>query len=402
MIYLDNNATTPLATEVLDAISASLATDWANPSSSYSEGIAVKDVIEKSKQSVAHMINADTTHEIIFTSGGTEANNWIINSSVKHFLENSTSDQKPHIITTNIEHPSIREPLNRLTLEDSASIEMTFVSVSKKIGCVSADDILSAIRPNTCLITVMMANNETGVIQPIREIGVNLAKINVQRVTTGLQKIGFHCDAAQAIGKCEVDVHDLHVDYLTIFYGPRIGALYRRIDSPLLPVLFGGGQERTLRPGTENTPMIVGLAKASELVHKNLDKYNEHFASLQTYFETQLHKKFKDLVSINCQNSPSGRLPNTTSLAFHKPCLIGSKILALTPNLRASLGAACHSSQTKAGNPSKVLIASGVSVELAQRTIRLSTGRDTTNDDIDKAIDELSHAVNELMSQQNE
>jgi len=103
-----------------------------------------------------------------------------------------------------------------LTLEDNPSIDVTFVSVSKKIGCVSADDILSAIRPNTCLITVMMANNETGVIQPIREIGVNLAKINVQRVTTGLQKIGFHCDAAQGIGKCEVDVHDLHVDYLTI------------------------------------------------------------------------------------------------------------------------------------------------------------------------------------------
>ncbi|CAG2114894.1 unnamed protein product [Medioppia subpectinata] len=249
-----------------------------------------------------------------------------------------------------------------------------------------------------------MANNETGVIQPIREIGANLAKTNAQRVANGLPKVGFHCDAAQAIGKVEVDVQDLRLDYLTIvghkFYGPRSGALYRRKDSPLLPVVFGGGQEDGLRAGTENTPMIVGLATACELVHKNIDKYNEHFSALQTYFETQLKNKFNDLISINCQKCPFGRLPNTTSLAFHN-ChnLMASEILNQTPNLRASLGAACHSSDAKA---SYVLIASGVSVETSQRTVRLSTGRDTTKEQIDRVVDQLFNAVNVLRSQRKQ
>ncbi|CAG2123254.1 unnamed protein product, partial [Medioppia subpectinata] len=164
------------------------------------------------------MINADTNHEIIITSGGTEANNWIINSSVKNFLKNSTPVAKPHIITTNIEHPSIREPLLKLSAEENneTPIDVTFVSVSKKTGCVAAEDVMDAMRADTCLITVMMANNETGVIQPIREIGANLAKTNAQRVANGLPKVGFHCDAAQAIGKVEVDVQDLRLDYLTI------------------------------------------------------------------------------------------------------------------------------------------------------------------------------------------
>ena len=131
------------------------------------------------------------------------------------------------------------------------------------------------------------------------------------------------------------------------FYGPRIGALYRRTGCPLLPLFFGGGQEVGLRPGTENTPMIAGLAVAAELVVKNLDKYNKHFEELQNYFETQLKSRFGPLVSINCSNTPFGRLPNTTSVSFADQSLIGSRILSLTPNLRASLGAACHSSSSE-------------------------------------------------------
>ena len=397
MIYLDNNATTPLAPQVITAITDCLSNSWSNPSSNYSEGKAAKHLIETARQSIARMINADNDQEIIFTSGGTEANNWVITSSVTHFK--LTSDRKPHIITTNIEHDSIREPLEQLINND---IDVTYVPVDTQTGCVCADLVIAAIRPETCLITVMLANNETGVIQPVEEIGYKLSVINGKRVTERSPEVLFHCDAAQGIGKIAVNVKDLAVHYLTVvghkFYGPRVGALYRRSGSPLIPLLFGGGQEKGLRPGTENTPMIVGLGTAAQLVTDNLQQYYKHFKRLQKYFESQLKQKFGDLVAINCQNSPLGRLPNTTSLAFNKDCLLGSKILELTPNIRASLGAACHSSASEEGKPSNILIASGVSVERAQRTIRLSTGRDTTEQDIKKAIDELTGAIDKLIS----
>ncbi|XP_054159467.1 selenocysteine lyase-like [Oppia nitens] len=414
MIYLDYNATTPVDTQVVDTITDCLLNGWTNPSSSYATAscgvVDVRALIRTARSRVAAMINAADGDDIVFTSGGTEANNWVIYSSVRYYAKELTVSgddrRRPHVITTNIEHDSICEPLRALMDDNIDSlvvrpINVTFVAVSTKTGSVSAEDIMNAVRPETCFVTVMMANNETGVIQPIADIARQLRKLNAQRVATGLPRILFHSDIAQAVGKIEVNVCELGVDFATIvghkFYGPKIGALYRRNSVPLMPMLYGGGQESGLRPGTENVPMIVGLGKASDLVVNNLDKYRQHFAELQTYLETQLRNRFGKLIVINCDNCPNGRLPNTTSLSFCESHPIAGKILATTTSLRASMGAACHSHNMKKEIPSKVLLASGLSAELAQRTIRLSTGRQTTKDDIDRAIHDLSNTINKLL-----
>lgn len=244
-VNMDFNSTTPMDSKVIEAIKEACVNLWSNPSSSYTTGCDVKKVINDSRSQVAKMINCDDD-EIIFTSGGTESNNWVIYSSVTEFNK-ARSDCIPHIISTNIEHDSIRLILEKLMLDDK--IEVTFVEVSKVTGFVSAEDIINSIQPNTVLISVMLANNETGILQPVARIAELLVAVNKDR-----SKIYFHTDAAQAIGKLKVDVNDLGVDYLTIvghkFYAPRIGALYRKSKLPLHPIFFGGGQESGFRAGS--------------------------------------------------------------------------------------------------------------------------------------------------------
>jgi selenocysteine lyase len=273
---------------------------------------------------------------------------------------------------------------------------VTFVPVSKNCGAVDPLDILGAVRPNTCLITLMLANNETGLLQPVREIGQSLIAINKERTRKTLPRVLFHTDAAQAIGKIQVDVHDLGVDYLTIvghkFYGPRIGALYRRRGVPLHPLLFGGGQEMGLRPGTENTPIITGLGKAADLVAENITEYNNRMQKLQAYFEDQLVRSFGDTILINGRDiNKYGRLPNTVSVSFKGGHLKGRAVLKLCPNIVASVGAACHSSG--GDEPSTVLVASGVDPELASNTLRLSIGRETKQTDLNIAINDIKKAL---------
>lgn len=215
-------------------------------------------------------------------------------------LQGRTVDQispeegtRPHFITCTVEHDSIRLPLEHL-VEDQVA-EVTFVPVSKVNGQVEVEDILAAVRPTTCLVTVMLANNETGVIMPISEISRRIKALNQIRAASGLPRVLVHTDAAQALGKRRVDVEDLGVDFLTIvghkFYGPRIGALYVRGVgklTPLYPMLFGGGQERNFRPGTENTPMIAGLGKAADLVSENCETYEAHMRDIRDYLEERL------------------------------------------------------------------------------------------------------------------
>uniref|UniRef100_A0A8C0VEL9 Selenocysteine lyase n=1 Tax=Cyanistes caeruleus TaxID=156563 RepID=A0A8C0VEL9_CYACU len=269
---------------------------WGNPSSSHPAGRKAKELIGSARESLARMLGG-RPEDIVFTSGGTEANNMVIHTACRHFHESQygTGDRRgtPHIVTSSVEHDSIRLLLEQLGREGLA--EATFVPVSPRSGQAEVDDVLAAIRPNTCLVSLMLANNETGVIMPVAELSQRISALNQHRAAEGLPRILVHTDAAQMIGKGRVDVQELGVDYLTIvghkFHGPRIGALYARSPgtaTPLHPMLFGGGQERSFRPGTENTPMIAGLGQAAELVNKNWEAYEAHMRDVRDYLEATL------------------------------------------------------------------------------------------------------------------
>ncbi|XP_046390853.1 selenocysteine lyase-like isoform X2 [Ischnura elegans] len=337
--------------------------------------------------------------DIIFTSGGTEANNVAIFSAVQSYnnwarKQKNVNNKKPHVITTDVEHDAILLPLQHL--KSKGEIDVTYVSAAPT-GCINVMDVISKIKPTTCMITIMLANNETGVIMPIGELARSINEANQERVKKDLFKILFHTDAAQAIGKVPVDVNEIKVDYLTIvghkFYGPRIGCIYARDvegDTPLYPIIFGGGQERGFRPGTENTAMIAGLGKAAELVTENLDEYMEHFFSMKEYLMHTLRDNFGSNVVFNCHDKDVKALPNTCNISFRGTSLTGGEILEKCERIVASIGAACHS-QNK---PSAILMASGVPSELARTAIRLSIGRGTSKEDIETAVADLKQAVN--------
>ncbi|XP_028925107.1 selenocysteine lyase isoform X2 [Ornithorhynchus anatinus] len=409
---MDYNATTPLEPEVIEAMTEAMHEAWGNPSSSYVAGRKAKEIINGARENLAKMVGG-RPQDIIFTSGGTEANNLVIHSSLQLFQEGQrqvqskpeerevhVSNPKPHFITSSVEHDSIRLPLERLVKERVA--EATFVPVSKLSGQAEVDDVLAEVRPTTCLVTIMLANNETGVIMPISEISQRIQASNQKRAAAGLPRIYVHTDAAQIVGKRRVDVQELGVDFLTIvghkFYGPRIGALYVRgpgVTTPLYPMLFGGGQERNFRPGTENTPMIAGLGKAAELVHKNCDVYEAHMRKVRDYLEGRLEAVFgKARIHLNSQFLSSERLPNTCNFSIKGPHLQGRMVLSRCKTLLASVGAACHSD--KGDQPSSILLNCGIPFDVAQNALRLSVGRNTTEEDVDCIVEDLKQAVAQL------
>ncbi|XP_053511211.1 selenocysteine lyase isoform X2 [Artibeus jamaicensis] len=410
-VYMDYNATTPLEPAVIQAVTQALQDAWGNPSSPYPAGRKAKDIIGAARESLAKMIGG-SSRDIVFTSGGTESNNLVIRSVVTHFHKTHTAEGDPaprhspaegavpHIVTCTVEHDSIRLPLERLVEEQVA--EVTFVPVSPVSGQAEADDILAAVRPATCLVTVMLANNETGVIMPVPEISRRVRALNRERAASGRPVILLHTDAAQALGKRRVDVEDLGVDLLTIvghkFYGPRIGALYVRglgEHTPLCPMLFGGGQERNFRPGTENTPMIAGLGKAAELVTENCEAYEAHMRDVRDYLEERLVAEFGEKkIHLNCQFPGVERLPNTCNFSFRGPQLQGRAVLAQCRVLQASVGAACHSDH--GDRPSPVLLRCGVPVDVARNALRLSVGRSTTRAQVDLVVRDLQQAVARL------
>ncbi|XP_035575787.1 selenocysteine lyase isoform X3 [Canis lupus dingo] len=437
-VYMDYNATTPLEPEVIQAMTEAMREAWGNPSSPYPAGRKAKDIIDTARENIAKMIGGKP-QDIIFTSGGTESNNLVIHSVVKHFHLTHASEGTraepsgplagavPHLITCTVEHDSIRLPLEHLLEEQVAAV--TFVPVSKVNGQVEVEDILAAVRPATCLVTIMLANNETGVIMPISEISQRIKALNQKRAASGLPVILLHTDAAQALGKQRVDVEDLGVDLLTIvghkFYGPRIGALYIRglgELTPLYPMLFGGGQERNFRPGqdsvlghpllalhgnrieslvsyrTENTPMIAGLGKAAELVTKNCEAYEAHMRDVRDYLEERLEAEFdKQRIHLNSRFPGTERLPNTCNFSIRGPQLQGRLVLAQCRTLLASVGAACHSDH--ADRPSPVLLSCGIPFDVARNALRLSVGRSTTRADVDVVVRDLKQAVARLEGQ---
>ncbi|XP_061539052.1 selenocysteine lyase isoform X1 [Phycodurus eques] len=397
-IYMDYNATTPVAPEVIQATNEALWDAWGNPSSSYVEGMKAKALITRSRENVARMVGGNP-EDIFFTSGGTESNNMVLHSAVEHFREQhgdageGDDGNLPHIISCNVEHDSVKLVAEHLKKKGKA--DWTCVPVSKVTGRVEADDVVAAVRPTTCLVSIMLANNETGIIMPVGEISERVRSLKQQDKRV---RVLIHTDAAQALGKIPVDVKQLGVDYLTVvghkFYGPRIGALFVNgpgVKTPLHAMLIGGGQERNFRPGTENTPMIAGLGKAAELVTAHLSDYESHTLDIREYLEERLKAVFKDKLHFNNHFQGSDRLPNTCNVSILGQGLQGWRVLSRCKRLLASVGAACHSEH--GDRPSPILLSCGVAPEVASNALRLSVGRKTSREDVDAAVEDLQEAV---------
>jgi cysteine desulfurase len=368
MIYLDHNATTPLHPDVFQTMEPYLREQFGNASSSYRLGREAKTALENSRKKVAACLGAKD-HEIIFTSGGTESDNLAIRG-----IARALRGKGNHIITSRVEHHAVLRTCDDLERE---GFRVTFLPVDAS-GQISPDDVRRHIDEGTILISIMAANNETGVLQPISEVGA-LAR----------QKgIIFHTDAVQAVGKIPVNVDDLSVDLLSIsghkFHGPKgVGALYVRHNTPMAPILTGGHHEHHFRAGTENIPGIVGLAEALSVATQNLSTATHRLSTLRQRFESAILNKI-DGVQINGVNAP--RVPNTSSICFQ---FIEGESILLHLDLKgicASSGSACS---TESPEPSHVLMAMGVPARTAQGAIRFSLGKDNTDEEIDFVIDTL-------------
>ncbi len=361
-VYLDNNATTPVDPEVIKLMTKCLKEYYGNPSSGHKKGLAARKVIDNAREHVAHLIGAKPD-EIIFTSGGTEANNMAIMGTAMRY-------KSGHIISSCIEHPSVLHPLQFL---ESHNFRVTYLPVDRH-GIVSPDDIKNHITKKTRLITIMHSNNETGAIQPISEIG----KIAREKGIT------FHCDTAQSVGKVPVLVKRLKTDLLTIvshkFYGPKgIGALYKREGIEMTPIMFGASHEMGLRPGTENLPSIAGLGKACELAKKEMKQRVSSLKAVTLYLYKELRSQ---IPGIKLNGHLTKRLPNTLNLSF--PGIQGSLLLdRLKNDIEASTGSACHAGTH---TPSSVLKAMGLSDAEALSAVRLSLGKNTSEQQIKKAV----------------
>lgn len=373
MIYLDYNATTPIAPEVTAAVQPFWQEEFGNPSSDYPLGRRARAAVEQARAQVAALVGA-APEEIYFTSGATEANNWVL-KGVCHYWRSKGR----HLITTTIEHPAVLNPCLFLLAE---GYEVTFVPVGPD-GRVDPDDIRRALRPDTILISVMHANNETGAIQPLAEIG-QLAREH---------GVLFHTDAAQSVGKIPVRVAELGVDFLTVaghkLYAPKgVGALYIRQGRELTPLLHGAAQERGRRAGTENVILAVALGAACQLARERLSEDMKFFQARRDELHRRLAAVFPRLVL----NGPEKeRLPNTLNVSF--PGYSGAEILAGLPELAASTGAACHGPEVKV---SHVLAAMGVAEAVGRGAIRFSVGRYTSLEEISTAAELIGRRLQEL------
>ncbi|GAU97952.1 hypothetical protein RvY_09167 [Ramazzottius varieornatus] len=396
-VYMDHNATTPMHPEVIRVMTEAMSRYWRNPSSDYAP--EVREAISSARKQVADMVSC-SPEEIIFVSSGTEANNWILESVLAATTANSPSD-KSHVITSDIEHVAVGLKLEEL--ERRGCCEVDRVSAADH-GRVRASDVIKRVRPGTRLISIMLANNETGCIQPVDEIARQLRPINSKRKECNLPVVLVHTDSAQAVGKMPVSTEELGVDFLTIvghkFYGPRSAAVFcNRENLKLLKerrMFQGGGQERSLRPGTENTVDIIGLGMAAETVRCFLRSWCENIRVTGAYFVTRLNETFGESAVLSFVGMQNDILPNTFSISFRDHRLKGPTVLKNCNVIQASTGAACHTGLCSA---SSALMNSGLTEEAALNTIRLSVGKDTTTKDIDVAIADLTQAVQKITSE---
>ena len=381
IIYFDHAATTNLRPEVLDAMLPYMQSSYGNPSSIYNLAQEARKAVDESRETVARILGARIS-EIVFTSGGTESDNAAIKGVALAMRNVGT-----HIVTTAIEHHAVLHTCQQM---EQFGFDVTYLPVDS-CGKVSRDDVLNALREDTILVSVMMANNEIGTIQPIKDIA-EAVKI---RAAEENKTILVHTDAVQAAGALEINVKDLGIDMLSIsahkFHGPRgVGLLYLKRGTPFEPLIIGGGQERQNRSGTENVPGIVGLAKALEL---SANDRNEVNISLIEKRDRIIRFLTEELDGVTINGHPVDRLPNNVSVSFEgvegEPVLLGLDFAGIC----ASSGSACSSASLE---PSHVLLAIGHSAELAQGTLRITLGRENTEGDVDYLLQVLPNLIKKL------
>ncbi len=374
-IYLDYNATTPVAPSVFEAMTPFLTEHYGNPSSSHALGRACHEAIEDARGKLAVLLGADRD-EIVFTSGGTESNNL----AIMGVMMQDAPLPVGHLIISAIEHPAVSEPARYL---QKLGYDVTVVPCDSR-GVVDPRAVDGAIRRETRLVSIMHANNETGVIQPLDEISEICRDRNVL----------LHTDAAQSVGKIETIAEDLGVDLLSVaghkLYAPKgVGVLYVRRGVPLEPIMHGAGHEGGLRPGTENVASIVGLGHTAMMAFRSLEASAERLSGLRDQLHARLTEVIGERITLNGRNAP--RLPNTLSVNF--PNVSAADILARIPELCASTGSACHSGAT---SMSPTLDAMGLDPAAARGTLRLSVGWFTSVEEIDRAAELLIGAWEDL------
>jgi len=360
-VYLDNNATTPVLPDVLEAMRPYFGEHFGNASSIHHHGQETRAAVERARESVAALLGGRAS-EIVFTSGGTEADNLTIFGIAR---------QGDHVVTSTIEHHAV---LNACRHLEAQGCEVTYVPVDGR-GLVDPADVKRALRPNTKLITIMFANNETGVLEPVAEIGKIAAEADIY----------FHTDAVQAAGKIPIHVDNIGCDLLTIsghkLHGPQgVGALYVRKGTKLEPMLYGGRHERSRRAGTENVPGIVGLGKAAELAMLGLGRGDDKKVAAA---RDRLERELLEIEATGLNGEAAPRVPNTTNIYFDG---IEGEALVIALDLKGlavSTGAACSSGAIE---PSHVLIAMGLRSERAKASIRFSLGKQNTPEDVDFAL----------------
>ena len=399
-IYLDYNATTPIDPQVAEAmlpfVKGGLNGLFGNPSSGHSFGLAAREGVDTARKQVAGMLGCDID-DLIFTSGGTEANNHAIRGVAGAYRERGNHairgvagayrERGNHIITSAVEHPAVTEVCRHL---EGRGYRVTYLPVDE-YGMVDPQQVEAAITPETLLVTIMHANNEVGTVMPIAEIA------DIAHRHGAL----LHSDCAQSVGKIPVRVDDLGVDLLSIaghkLYAPKgIGALYIRPGVRLEKLMHGANHEQDRRAGTENVIEMAGLGRACELIEQNLSAYAAHMAAMRDRLERGLldsgsGSNWRCAAGARVNGHPEKRLPNTSSISFRG--VEADRVLASLPTVAASAGAACHSDRVEV---SHVLAAMNVPEEYAMGTFRLTVGRFTTEDEIDRAVAEIREVVGSL------
>jgi cysteine desulfurase len=378
-VYLDHAATTPLDGRVLDAMRPALAGVWGNPSSIYFEGREARKALDSARRDVAAILNA-RPNDIVFTSGGSESDNLAIRGAAFGSIRRGR-----HIITTAIEHHAVLHTVEQLEREGFSA---TYLPVDGE-GFVSAQDLRATLRPDTTVVSIMYANNEVGTVEPIADL--------VGVVKDFDRHIVFHTDAVQAAGALDLDVEALGVDLLSLaahkFYGPKgVGALYVRPRTPFVAQILGGSQERNRRAGTEDVAGAIGFAKALQLAEAERTSNVAHLRDLQDYLWSELPRRLPG-VRVTGASDPSRRLPNSFSC-----CLEGVEgeavLIQLDLNgISASSGSACTTGSLE---PSHVLTAMGVPLEVARASLRITLGHENTRADIDYLLERLPPAVQKL------
>ena len=375
-VYLDNNATTMVAPEVLDAMLPFLKERYGNPSSMHDFGGSVAKDVARARSQVARFIGADNDYEIVFTGTGTESDNMAVQGCIAYYRD------RRHIITSRVEHPAILSLCKKL---EKDGYRVTYIPVDNA-GNLDLELLKASVDDDTAVVSIMYANNETGVIFPVEEIGAFLRERDVP----------FHVDAVQAAGKIPIDVNRINCDLLTVsghkFHAPKgIGVLYMRRGTRLRPIVFGGHQEKSRRPGTENVPGIIGIGAAAELALKHLPEYDTRVRKLRDRLEKGMLEKFNN-ASLN--GNPAKRVPNTTNIGFGY--IEGEAILLYLDEqgIAASSGSACSSGSLE---PSHVLRAMGVPFTSAHGSTRFSLSRYTTDADIDHALAVMPLVVDRLL-----